>query len=600
VANGAVHQIYRCDPGLLDGKHEFSVLRTGADELIPLYSPPPTCPLHGADPSRKVVRAGWYGAPDNKRQQYLCAAIRPQEVAKDDFDPEAHRFTPELPRKHIHPGEDRCGTCSELIGVHRGAQSAARRTSWDLQVVSQSLIRLADGQTYSAVSRWAWEVTNRERTRHAKLSPAERARRQAIKVWMAKVRAATKAGKKPPRRPKKASPVPLAAATDYVRRRRSTTTGTPRKPAHRSDGALLAARRWHTAADWTEVYAPAIWGPHATELRAIEQAAYVARQDLSVEERRLSRTPHILYLDEAFVFSKSKSRIGRTDIQGLYTVFVVGQADWTTSKRGFTATPKLRLMRALGSSAADAWMLVLSELGYEPGGDYYPDFVVTDGGAAIEGAMRRMFPNTVRIPSLWHLLRSIEDTLRRLPGSTRRTEEGTALIPDLAGHLTRLSADRLRDMTSQHWSGWWDDLIRIAARNELPTETIVSKRAEYEGAVLTALPYLVANTSLPVATGGYERVLANATGSVLAGRARSHRSVERLNSLLDMVVARHQGAMNSPEAVANQLRAFVAKSGGWGPQPREIADPQPDDGAYSSLRDPHLVAALVRANGLTS
>ena len=175
-ASSGLRRDYLCRP-TVGKRHKFTALIEVDDEPVPLYVPPPKCPVHGAQGRR--VRNGTYGTPGEptRRQRYRCWPDKPDP----DFPKGFHNFTPPLAREHVPTGESHCQACEELRNVHHGEQVAARAQSWNLRVVAEGLEKLASSaETYSSVGRWAWEATGRSRTRPAKLSDAEREGRAKV------------------------------------------------------------------------------------------------------------------------------------------------------------------------------------------------------------------------------------------------------------------------------------------------------------------------------------------------------------------------------------------------------------------------------------
>lgn len=108
----------------------------------------PACLDH---PDARVWKAGTYGDhPGVRRQRYRCF---PQ-------DGNPHVFTPPLPRDHVHVGEDRCDVCGETRDAHHGDEAFARYQRWPLKLVAEGLRRIAQGETYADVGRWAYRRTD--------------------------------------------------------------------------------------------------------------------------------------------------------------------------------------------------------------------------------------------------------------------------------------------------------------------------------------------------------------------------------------------------------------------------------------------------------
>jgi hypothetical protein len=202
-----VRRVYRCQP-VGDGQHHFFTVVETVAVPMPVWSPPPACEEH---PEGHVVRDGRYASTtERRRQRYRCY---PDRANKSDF----HRFTPPLPRDHVHVGAEQCSACDELRGTHRGDPTVSRRQSWSARLVAESLRDLARGSTYAEVSKRVRERTKRTRTRNG------------------------------------ATPRP-----DRVGR-----------------------NSWHTAADWVETYSPVLWEYVETRLRAQAAEAVAERDRLA-------------------------------------------------------------------------------------------------------------------------------------------------------------------------------------------------------------------------------------------------------------------------------------------------------------------------------
>lgn len=139
---GGLRRRYRCRQP--DGtSHTFSVPVTEDGQTAIVWSAPPACEKH---PGSHVTKAGTYGKGPVRRQRYRCTPA-------DGSPP--HKFTPTLPRDHVHEGVDTCSVCKTLLTAHQGTPVAARHLEYDADIIAGSLQRLGMGQTYVAVSRWA-------------------------------------------------------------------------------------------------------------------------------------------------------------------------------------------------------------------------------------------------------------------------------------------------------------------------------------------------------------------------------------------------------------------------------------------------------------
>lgn len=150
VGKSGARQAFKCSPQ--DGRSHYFSIAMGENR----WSPPPACPHH---PKGLVVRNGRYAdSTANRRQRYRCYP--------DPGDRAGHHgFTPPLPRDHVHAGVDRCESCAEFRGTHRGDEAVSRQHSWSARLVAESLRDLARGATYAETSKRVRATTGRTRTR---------------------------------------------------------------------------------------------------------------------------------------------------------------------------------------------------------------------------------------------------------------------------------------------------------------------------------------------------------------------------------------------------------------------------------------------------
>lgn len=515
---------YRCEPRV-GSAHTFSV--TIADSRPVGWQPAPPCPQH---PASFVVRNGLYGRGTKRRQRYRCS---PPDGGK------AHAFTPPLPREHVHPAAGPCPHCDELRSVHRGESAAARRHRWPMRIVARGLAKLAGGDSYAEVSRWALD---------------------AAKVSLAV----------PRRKPSAAS---LAAPATQRKRR--------------SRAAVESRRIWHISARWVEAFAPVMWQPIDDRLRAAAIAER-SRLDAAFDADEPLAQPQVWILDDVPVWGK-ENRSKRRD--GGFHLLVIGEVAWEPPARDDdprypVARTRLRLVRAMAKSNHLAWRLCFDELGYKP------DFVVADAGTGILSAVNSAFtpPQTRFVPSIWHISHSIRRSLKI------KSRDSSNWAVDR--HLVELGRDGAALTSLDAWEAWWDELEQIVRAERLPLDKIVGQRRNYAAPMAAVLPSLVANPHLPVSAGGLETLIRENIDPALALRTQFG-NIERTNSLFDLVVARTHGAFDDLSAVAHQLRADVEAHDGWTVALRAFDDPQPDAGRYSSLRDVTLLATLARERGLT-
>ena len=203
------------------------------------------------------------------------------------------------------------------------------------------------------------------------------------------------------------------------------------------------------------------------------------------------------------------------------------------------------------------------------------------------------------IPSLWHLAQKVELALADVPGAITVTPTGRELIEPLRDHVRKLSrASGVLDTTAS-WSKWWDDLLAILAKQRLAADDILSRRKNYEKAMLAVLPDIARHSQIPISTGGLETLIARQVKPLLAMRRTSFGNIERTNLLFDLVVAREHGAFDNLGEVAKLLRNDTEQHDGWTVTLRAVSDPRPRGGTYSSLRDTTLLSKVAKRQGLT-
>jgi hypothetical protein len=517
------------------------------------WSPAPQCPDHDGS---KVVRNGSYGkATEKPRQGYKCF---PADGSKP------HKFTPPLPRDHVHDNEDHCDHCDELRGVHRGETAVARRHSWSTRIVARGLEMLSAGASYSEVSRWALRVTNTKRTRRTAEAPEV---------------------EEPPAKPTKGKKTKTTSNTT----RPATAEKKRRKPSPASKAARNA---WHIAADWVEAFSPAIYAPIEEMLRENALAERDRLDALRCKRKPLDR-PQVILIDDVPVYGKELGKTTRTRRDAGYYVLVVAELHWPDEDND-APTVKLRLVRAMAKSNTPAWRLVFDELGYDP------DFVVSDAGTGIAAAVKAHFnpKKTKFVPSLWHLSQKVELALADVPGAIVTTPAGRELIEPLRDHVCKLSRTSGVLKSAATWTKWWDDLFAILKAHNLPADALQTRRRNYEQPMKAVLGDIARHDGMPVSTGGLETLIARQVKPLLAMRRTSFANIERTNLLFDLVVARAHGAFDNLGEVAKLLRADTEKHQGHAVALRAISDPRPRGATYSSLRDTTLLAKLADDRGL--
>ena len=520
-------------------RHTFQVMLSEADVPVAApASPPPKCPEH---PESKVKRSGTYGRRI-RRQRYLC---RPE-------DGKAHQFTPPLSREAVSPG-DSCTRCDELLSPHHGPVTAARHTPWTLTGVAQALNDLSLGESYANVSL---ALRAQRDTAREHLSAAH-----GIETFPA-------------------TPAPVAtSAESYSRRERRNA--------------------WRVAADLVEQYAPPLFAEIEQRLRAASEAQRVANDALlEVDPNATLPAPLVYVLDELPVWTRT-NKVKRPT----WNVLTVAEVGWKNADDPFMLPERdtrLRVARAFPRSNADAWQLVLDELGVRP------DFVVADYGTGLQGALRTYYgPSVGVVPSLWHVHRNIRDVLLALPNTTFQDGKERVLLDPLRKHMSSLARDELIGRTALDIAQWWDDLEALVASLPAPVSTIQAQRELQEPRLVDALPILNANPHVPASNAAVENRIRVALKPFLENRSHLFGNQERTNRLLNLLICREAGLFTNMEALTLRVRQLNEANGGWAPAPRQILDRQPPAAIaqgrrFESLKSNNVVARLAKERGITT
>jgi hypothetical protein len=539
--DGKTWRRYQCTPPL-DQPHRFQVLvHTDHAPGAASIHFPPACPEH---PESAVRRHGTYGKGAKQRQRYRC---RPADGSKP------HTFTPPLSREAVNYGVDDCTTCEELLSPHRGALTGARHTPWHLQLYAKALSDLSRGASYASVS------------------------------------------------------LEMRAARDHVARHLNQAHdaylgdapffGDPTS----SVNAEEAKSAWHLAADLVEQYAPLIYQPVIQRVHAREARQREANDRLLAANPGAPLAAPIVYvLDELPIYTRDRK--GARGSHLAWSLLAAVEILWrpgTTPADMPRRENRLRLARGYARADTTAWRLVLDELGTRP------DFIVADASDAIANAVREHYPpGTVTIiPSLYHLHTSVRSGMLEKKQTVTYVEGNKVPRPELAKHLDKLTRDELLHLNRDDWATWWDDITATVAALGAPIEKLIAQRRIYEERVAVALPVLRAQPHLPASNAAIENRLRASLDPFLTNRKHLYRNIARTNALLDLAVARAQGAFVNLDDVAHLIRQDNEAHGGWAPTPRAVTDPQPhlvpgSDAkrrrTYSSLRNPTLVTELAK------
>lgn len=346
---------------------------------------------------------------------------------------------------------------------------------------------------------------------------------------------------------------------------------------------------WHIGADWTEAASPVLFDYIDSKLRAAAREER-ARLDALLTAGKPLDLPQVVVVDEKPVTGKL-GKSSRRRAQHGFSVLVVAEVDWSNPTEPQT---RLRLARAMPSSTLATWSLVFAELGY------IPDVVVADGAWEIEAAAKKVFvPDTVLVPSLYHIGSALTDNLRKAykhlhnPGSSR------VLIRPFTEHFSELRAGGPAVTSAAGWKSWWDRFEVIASTNQVSDRTIENLRSYHEPRLDERHHRIFRDYPMvPGSTGAVEALIRRAVEPMLARRRSGFRNIERTNRLFDLVVCREHGLFDDLSTPTRLLEQDAAAHGGYTTALRTIEDPESIHGRYSSLRDPYNIEQLAIQAGV--
>lgn len=497
--------------------HTFQLpLSAAAVEATP-YVPPEPCPRH---PGSKVVRYGVATPPKaanppvtgSRRRKHPTVAKQRYRCTPANGKP--HTFTPRLPRQVVSAG-DSCPACGQGRCVHRGETVVARGHRYPTWVVAEALRELGAGQSYGAVSVRAFER--------------------------------------------------LGGGQSDLLARMTGVTATP------GPGQGSRKNAWRLAADWTELFAPVLWDPWASD-RIAE-----VRRVLELPARQ--RPASLVVIDDIPVFRTQKVR-GRAEqkfaVLAAFEVFI--------PREQRPAEHRLRLLRAFPRRDADAYRLLLNELGYTP------DFVLADGATgifeAVRGLLRAGGHNFQPMLSAYHVRRH----LRRLFATLHK--RGGFHPGDLDVELENWTFCA----SAAAWQAWWAKFEARARAQGLPPSAWNTQWVQRYKPVFDAqMPVLDELGTAPRTSGALEAVLHTTIRPSVISRARGFGNLVRTNRVLDLMVLAANNQLDNTPAVTATLRADAEAHSGFAAPTRTIVD----SGTYRSLTDPAVLDELTANAGLS-
>lgn len=357
---------------------------------------------------------------------------------------------------------------------------------------------------------------------------------------------------------------------------RASGTSTKRRSKAASDNA------WQIAADWVECFAPAFHGPLDAELRA---------QALAERRRIDANLAAGLPLHNPIVWTADEMPIARGG-EAAYMVLLVAECEWPT--HGSAPLARLRIARAMPDRSQPSWLLVWDELAGTQ--DLHPDFLVSDHSfSLIRAAAMRLGPQTRWVMSLFHLARVIRGAY-----SGKTPNEAPPASWPIERQLGQLSRGHATLENAAACWAWRDELGDLFVAEGRPRQLVEGRREHYEAPFVAVIPDL-AEVCLPLRNAAIEAIQRTTLRRLFEGRGHAMTSIERTNALVDLVVARSHGPLDSEAGVARRLREDAHAHGGWTMPARSINDPaNPFDrrDRYQSLRDPTLTQRLAYQRGL--
>jgi hypothetical protein len=571
---------FRCfpPPGLGD-PHCFSVVAPGGKRQTRQRGAP-DCSDH---PGAVVRRFGTHGKGKNRRQRYRCdhecnATCLTRRRTRNAVCPGFHTFSHELPREHVEGGK-KCQHCLELRGIHRGERLAARRQRLNSRQVARLLLELASGVSYTKVGLAALKAAG-----IAVVSTTLRRRPSGARGWERvpdeeldaldpdAARIADEAF---------ADAAPLAEEPEFpVPIGDDGTEGTvvalpgdprPKRRRRRSASTRLRTRVWHVGADLVEAFAPVVWEAQEATFRDWEQKVAAAGH------------PRVWLLDDRPYYTDV---LGAKKQAGGYSVLALAELDPLDAALPWRA--RLRLARAFPRANAVAYRMLFDEIGYAP------DLVISDNSSAIKNALEAHFGGALhRVPSLWHMVDALRTGI--LAKALERPESA-----GLREHLDHLGRRSHYLRSAEGWADWWDGLLELGQANGVALGKLTAARGDYEGRMAGALPLLLGNEQFPMSNSPIEALIRDILNPIFTrSRQFSFANVERTNALLDLVVAKANGAFDDLNDVAALIEKDALEFGGHTVPLRAVADPRLADGTPSrSLRDENLLLDVAAARGI--
>lgn len=351
----------------------------------------------------------------------------------------------------------------------------------------------------------------------------------------------------------------LSNGSSYVRTSIAArlAIGLPEPDAkHRRNAGRLTA-------DWCEVFAPVLWERSENERIAL------------AEEAQRNGFLRVLLVDDDPVY-RGGARKGRST--QLYSFLAA--AEVFLDPAGSRADTRLRLVRALPNHTADAYRLLLGEVGY------VPDVLVTDASTSILTLVNELrgegHTHLGWVLSAPHIAGSWRRNLAEITKQSRAA--GLPFSPvRLLEQVETLEFSR----SSQAWKRLTDDFEREFAASAEPTSWPVGWWGPWKPVVDAQMPLVDAwwRKGLPLSTGALETLLSGPIKGAFTGRQAYFGNVRRTAMLLNLITLQINHWLKSPQNIADLLRKDAEAAGGFAAPARRWLD----SGLERSLHDAQTI-----------
>lgn len=247
---------------------------------------------------------------------------------------------------------------------------------------------------------------------------------------------------------------------------------------------------------------------------------------------------------------------------------------------GTRAETRLRLVRAYPNHTADAYRLLLGEVGY------VPDLLVTDAAGAVFTLVNELrsegHPNLGWVLSAPHIAGHWRRNLSEITNKSRAA--GLPFSPvRLLDQVDTLGFSH----SSQAWKNLTDDFQREFAASALSTTWPSQWWQQWKPVVDRQMPLVDAwwRRGLPLSTGALETMLSGPVKGAFTGRQAYFGNVRRTAMLLNLITLQINRWLKSPERIAELLSKDAEAANGFAAPARQWLD----SGQERSLYDEQTI-----------